>query len=165
MWGLGNSGASGSPAGDTTFRRLKKPVVLPLSAVAEPWQSEVFSATCRVPKAKDHSAHDVLLKGVLLRLPATEASDGAVRVKAFCLMCPHELCYVKLMETGEPARLPPEAKRDHPLFMCPCHSSAFDPLADGARISGPAPRGLYRFRVEVKRDRVEIREVETAALS
>ena len=40
----------------------------------------------------------------------------------------------------------------------------FDPLADGARVSGPANRGLYRFRLKVRRSGVEIIEVEEEAL-
>ena len=35
---------------------------------------------------------------------------------------------------------------DSPVYVCPCHNSAFA-AADGRRLGGPAPRGLYRFRV------------------
>jgi hypothetical protein len=40
----------------------------------------------------------------------------------------------------------------------------FDPLADGDRISGPADRGLYRFRLQIRRRAVTIVEVEEEAL-
>jgi hypothetical protein len=42
----------------------------------------------------------------------------------------------------------------------------FDAAADGARVSGETPRGLFRFRIAGIRDGiVEIEEVEKAALS
>lgn len=54
----------------------------------------------------------------------------------------------------------------HPLFECGCHLSVFDAAADGARISGEAPRGLYRFHIAGTRDGfVEIDEIEEVALS
>jgi Rieske Fe-S protein len=53
----------------------------------------------------------------------------------------------------------------HPLFECGCHLSIFDAAADGARISGEAPRGLYRFRIAgIDQSSVEIAEVEEVAL-
>jgi Rieske Fe-S protein len=54
----------------------------------------------------------------------------------------------------------------HPLFECGCHFSVFDAADEGARLSGEAPRGLYRFRIAGVRDGVaEITEIEEAALS
>jgi Rieske Fe-S protein len=59
-----------------------------------------------------------------------------------------------------------DGKASHPLFECACHLSVFDAGADGARISGETPRGLYRFRIAGTRDAiVEINEIEEAALS
>jgi Rieske Fe-S protein len=53
----------------------------------------------------------------------------------------------------------------HPLFECGCHSSVFDAAADGARISGETPRGLYRFRISrIDHGLVEITDVEDVAL-
>ena len=52
-----------------------------------------------------------------------------------------------------------------PVFLCACHSSVFDAVQDGAWIAGPAPRGLFRFRLRVDGDAVEIDEVEEEALS
>ncbi len=51
-----------------------------------------------------------------------------------------------------------------PVYLCPCHNSTFT-MAEGARLSGPAPRGLYRFRVTAVTDtHVEIGEVEEDVL-
>ena len=38
------------------------------------------------------------------------------------------------------------ARSTTPSILCPCHNSVFA-ADDGRRLGGPAPRGLYRFRV------------------
>lgn len=40
------------------------------------------------------------------------------------------------------------------LFMCPCHGGVY--YADGARASGPPPRGLFRSGWRVRNGRLEI---------
>ena len=65
----------------------------------------------------------------------------------------------------DPKRLPQEVTAEigrplsEPVYLCPCHNSSFTVAGD--RLSGPAPRGLYRFRVTgVSASAVEIAEVE-----
>ncbi len=165
-WCLGILGLSRRPIwGSTTtpneYRRLTKPVVLPSQKVAASWQPVWFDALAPAPDPDAGSGPDVLVKGILLRLPEAR---GATRVRAFCLTCPHEICQVNYVEDTESVRLEPAAKPDHPLFVCPCHFSIFNPLSNGARIAGPASRGLYRFRLELGQDAVTITEVEEDAL-
>ena len=51
-----------------------------------------------------------------------------------------------------------------PVYICPCHNSTFK-IEDGERLAGPAPRGLYRFRVtNVSAAAIEIAEVEEDVL-
>ena len=57
--------------------------------------------------------------------------------KAFDATCPHQGITVD----------PPIGTNDY--FMCPGHNSKFR-LADGGRISGPAPRGLKPVAVKVR---------------
>ena len=70
---------------------------------------------------------------------------------------------------GDPADLHPDVIAetgpvDGPVYLCPCHNSAFA-AADGRRLGGPAPRGLYRFRVtDVTETSVVIGEVEEDVL-
>jgi nitrite reductase/ring-hydroxylating ferredoxin subunit len=40
------------------------------------------------------------------------------------------------------------------LFLCPCHGGAY--YEDGARASGPPPRGLYRYAYEIIDDHLWI---------
>ncbi len=143
------------------YRRPKSPITVPLEQVAEPWRPVPFQAFFPAP---DPSADppEVLLKGILLRLPQSEGSG--TELKAFCLNCPHEGCFVNLTEDTELEHVAPGVKSDHPLMVCPCHYSVFDPLADGARVFGPADRGLYRFRLQTGPQKVEIVEVEGEAL-
>lgn len=161
---LRRGSASGSPAPEVRYRKLHSPVILPLKAVTESWRPVPFTARCPVPDGAEAPAPYLLLKGILLRLPRAGSSTGATHLKAFCLNCPHELCYVNFVEDTNLVRLEPAEKKDHPLLVCPCHFSVFDPLADAARISGPAHRGLYRFRLQLRRAQVEIQEVEEEAL-
>ena len=106
----------------------------------------------------------MLLKGILLRLPLPRAAGIESGLKAFSLMCPHELCELNFTEDTRSDHWAASARRNHPVLVCPCHFSVFDPLADGAVIAGPAERGAYRFRWKVRGSKVEIREVEEEAL-
>ena len=82
------------------------------------------------------------------------------------MTCPHEQCQVDLVTDEERLTRMIGQKSAHPLFECGCHSSVFDAAAEGARVSGETPRGLYRFRIgNVSDGLVEISEIELAALS
>ncbi|MBI1874515.1 MAG: Rieske 2Fe-2S domain-containing protein [Acidobacteria bacterium] len=94
--------------------------------------------------------------------------DDPDRFKVVCVRCPHEGCDVDFV--ADPSRLPPEVVEDighpvkEPVYLCPCHNSTFK-VENGERLGGPAPRGLYRFRVTgVDAAAVEIAEVEEDAL-
>lgn len=95
----------------------------------------------------------------------TAAGDNQLdRFKAVCVRCPHELCEVDFL--ADPGKLPPEVVTEighavkDPVYLCPCHNSTFK-AEDGERLAGPAPRGLYSFRVTgVSASAVEITEVE-----
>jgi len=62
-------------------------------------------------------------------------------VQAFSTVCPHAGCAVDWA---------PESRQ----FKCPCHASVFGP--DGARVSGPAPRGLDPLPCTVDGGRVRV---------
>ena len=81
---------------------------------------------------------------------------GVDAVKAFCTLCPHEICTVRLERNEEGTA---------PRFVCPCHQSAFDPSNDGALINGPAIRGLYRFALSQNDETIDIVSVERDALA
>ena len=55
------------------------------------------------------------------------------RVTAFSAVCPHLGCSVNAINGG---------------FTCPCHTSSFD--ASGARLAGPAPRGLDALETRIE---------------
>ncbi len=157
-------GGARGPAQTTATPRngyldLTAPVVVPSAQIAEPWSAVHFDARLLHPDANDR---EVLLKGVLLR---TVATDGPGEVKAFCLLCPHEICNVRYVTDTAQIRLGSGDAPQHPLLVCPCHFSAFDPLADGAAISGPAYGGLFRFNTQVRQDTVEITQIEENVLT
>ncbi len=106
----------------------------------------------------------IRVSGMIVR---TAAGDRPDNFAAVCVRCPHELCDVDYV--GDPSRLPQEVVNEikrpvtDPVYICPCHNSTFK--TDGDRLAGPAPRGLYRFRVtNVTASAVEIAEVEEDVL-
>jgi Rieske Fe-S protein len=140
------------PPGPVRYAALTRPVTIPLESVEQLWRPVPFVAESRAAGERR-----VLINGILYRTQ-TELS-------ALCVTCPHEQCQVDLVTDGERlARMNPQIK--HPLFECGCHFSVFDAADAGARLSGEAPRGLFRFRMARVRDGVaEITEIEEAALS
>jgi Rieske Fe-S protein len=125
------TGAGASPS--TRFLNLQTPVVTPVSQLQTVWAAVPFKA--RFTKS---NGEDSVLPGIAVRTPR--------KIKAFCLYCPHELCVIKFTD-------------DHQL-RCPCHFSLFDPLKDGAWISGPAMRRTYRFDYHVKGPDLVINGIE-----
>ncbi len=49
------------------------------------------------------------------------------------------------------------------LFMCPCHGGAY--YADGARASGPPPRGLFEYDWKIEAGKLWIRAGQMPTLS
>jgi Rieske Fe-S protein len=140
------------PSAPVRYAALTRAVRIPVESVAAPWQPVPFIA-----ESRGAGQRRVVISGVLFRT-TTELS-------ALCVTCPHEQCQVDLVTDVERlARMHPQTER--PLFECGCHFSVFDAADGGARLSGEAPRGLYRFRIAGERNGVvEITEIEEAALS
>jgi nitrite reductase/ring-hydroxylating ferredoxin subunit len=145
------------------YRGLETTVSLPLEEVAELWRPVAFDAWFTLPSAPGEAPAERLLKGLLLRV--SPSSSGESGLRAYCQLCPHETCYVEFTSDTRTVRVESQEKPDHPLMVCPCHFSVFDPARDGACIEGPSTRGLYRFRIEARGRRIEILEVEEAALA
>lgn len=118
--------------GETTFLPLKTPVTIPLTAITQEWAPVLFKA--RFTKS---DGNDSTIPGLAVQTPS-----GAM---AICTYCPHELCVIKL--DGEKLR-------------CPCHFSLFDPLRDGAWISGPALRRTYRLKYERRTSDLMVTDIE-----
>jgi menaquinol-cytochrome c reductase iron-sulfur subunit len=89
------------------------------------------------------------------RNPLTNPWDGATgdipcwvqrlegeEFQVFAINCTHLGC---------PVRWFPQSG----LFMCPCHGGAY--YADGARASGPPPRGLFRYACRIENGKLLIR--------
>ena len=143
------------------YTRLSAPVRIPLEAVSLPWRPVPFRAEAIAPRPGAGPGRRVLLSGVLFR---RVTGDDRPEFSALCVTCTHEQCQVDLV--AEPTNLPrTDRVIAHPVFLCACHSSVFDAVEDGAWIAGPAPRGLYRFRLTLRGSIVEIDEVEEEALS
>jgi len=135
--------------------------VIPLDDLATEWRARQFTAEgVSLPSAATPN-QPVRVSGMVVR-------TGPDRFSAVCLRCPHELCDVDYV--SEPSRIAQEIVDavghpiTEPVYVCPCHNSTFT-VEDGERMAGPAPRGLYRFRItNVSAGVVEIGEVEEDVL-
>jgi menaquinol-cytochrome c reductase iron-sulfur subunit len=70
----------------------------------------------------------------------TKASTGQLQVLS--AVCPHLGCSVPWSASKE-------------KFVCPCHAAVFD--ASGAKLSGPAPRGMDSLESEIQNGRLVVR--------
>lgn len=147
------------------FRPLERPVVVPLANMSSPWQAWQFVADGKTLSSAATPDQPIRITGMVVR---TAPGNSAERFAAVCVRCPHEGCDVGFVP--DPNTLPAEVKNDighaleHGVYVCPCHNSTFK-AEDGARLAGPAPRGLYRFNVtNVSDAALEIGEVEEDVL-
>ena len=146
------------------YRPLSRPALVPLASLETPGRARRFVAQGVSPPSAATPGEPVRINGMVARVAA---GDDAERFKAVCVVCPHEQCDVDFVaDPGEldPAIVEEIGEVSDPVYLCPCHNSTFT-LAGGERLGGPAPRGLYRFRVTgVTQTHVEIGEVEEDVL-
>jgi Rieske Fe-S protein len=147
------------------YQPLVRPVLIPIGDVATPSKAFPFIADGMTLASAAVPNQPLRISGMVVR---TSSGDNVpARFSAVCVKCPHEGCDVDFI--ADPSRLPEEITNElgrvtEPVYVCPCHNSTFK-LDDGSRLAGPAPRGLYRFRVTgVNAAAVEIGEVEEDVL-
>ena len=146
------------------YRTLTRPVLVSLASLATPGRARRFIAHGGSPPSAATPGEPVRVTGMVARVTA---GDDAECFKAVCVVCPHEQCDVDFV--ANPGELDPSVVEEigevsDPVYLCPCHNSTFT-MAGGERLGGPAPRGLYRFRVTgVTGTHVEIGEVEEDVL-
>jgi Rieske Fe-S protein len=148
------------------FRPLARPAFVPLENVATPFRATPFMADGMTLPSAATPNQSVRVGGMVVR--TATGGNQPDRFAAVCVRCPHEGCDVDFV--SDPNRLPQDIKDEighpveHAVYVCPCHNSTFK-AEDGSRLAGPAPRGLYRFRVTNVTDAaVEIGEVEEDVL-
>jgi len=157
FFGLGHKSVRGATSGaHTGFLDLNNAVSFPTSVLNERWDIVTFEATLSTPKG------DKRLQGALLK--TGDDVEGIGDVRAFCTICPHEICHVEFFQETERFRAISDAISGQPLFVCPCHFSVFDPIAEGEAIGGPAPRGLYAFAFEVTDNEIRVTGIEAGVL-
>ena len=148
------------------YRPLARPVVMSFEDLSTPWRARQFVADGVTLSSAATPNQPIRITGMVVR---TSARDNQPETfVAVCVRCPHEGCDVDFV--SDPNLLPQDVRDeighvvDHSVYICPCHNSTFK-AEDGGRLSGPAPRGLYRFRVTGVQDAaIEIAEVEEDVL-
>lgn len=141
-------------------------MLVPLPDLAIPWRARPFVADAVTLASAAKPNEPVRIPGMVVRTIAGDSEPD--RFSAVSVRCPHEHCDVDFM--ADASQLPHEVVQEigravkEPVYVCPCHNSTFTAEA-GARLAGPAPRGLYQFRVtNVSATAVEIAEVEEDVL-
>jgi Rieske Fe-S protein len=79
--------------------------------------------------------------GVYVRYLGKDADTQKDEFWVFAINCAHLGCPVSWFPQSG-------------LFMCPCHGGVY--YEDGARASGPPPRGLFQCVWQVREDHLEI---------
>jgi menaquinol-cytochrome c reductase iron-sulfur subunit len=80
--------------------------------------------------------------GMTANIPCWVRRESGASFRVFAINCTHLGCPVRwFQESG--------------LFMCPCHGGVF--YSDGARASGPPPRGLYQYNHKVENGQLWIK--------
>ena len=148
----------------TRWLPLERTVDIPLDALGRPWSAVPFQGRIRLPENAHTPGKRVRLRGLAIRLPEEAGPSDDDRLCAFSTMCPHEICEVKFVENTAQIRVDRGPTPKHPLLFCPCHLSVYDPLADGAPLAGPAPRGAFRFAAAVVGDVLQITAVEDGVI-
>jgi len=83
-------------------------------------------------------------------IPCWVRRISADKLQVFAINCTHLGC---------PVRWFPQSG----LFMCPCHGGAY--YADGARASGPPPRGLFEYDYKTEGDELFIKAGQVPTLA
>ena len=147
------------------YQPLARAVVIPIGDLSTAGRGFPFVAEGVTLASAATPNQPIRISGMAVR--TSGADNSPERFQAVCVKCPHEGCDVDFIT--DPSRLPEEitsqlGKVTEPVYVCPCHHSSFK-MDDGSRLAGPAPRGLYRFRVtRVSATAVEIGEVEEDVL-
>jgi Rieske Fe-S protein len=148
------------------YRPLARPVQAPLADLSTPGRVRRFTADGVTLASAATPNQPIRINGLISRV--AEGDDQPEQFSAVCARCPHEGCDVDFV--ADPHDLPLEVLYEigHPVnesvYLCPCHNSTFS-VQDGENLAGPAPRGLYRFRItNVNETMVEIGEVEEDVL-
>jgi nitrite reductase/ring-hydroxylating ferredoxin subunit len=118
------------------FLPLVEPLVVPLEKLKKPWAPVAFDT------------HFLDAEGRKLFAPGAALRVGDLGVHAFCLYCPHQMCFVE----------PPLFNTSPKIFFCPCHNSRFD--TGGARVSGPTERGLFQFQTVLTAKNLTVTGIE-----
>jgi Rieske Fe-S protein len=149
------------------FRPLARAVEVPLADLSAPWRAWPFIAEAVTLPSSANPNQPLRISGMILRT-STAPDARAEQFCAVCVKCPHEHCDSDFVR--DPRDLPAEVLQEiaqpvhDPVYLCPCHNSTFR-ADDGERLAGPAPRGLYLFRVtSVTGTTVSIGEVEEDVL-
>ena len=134
---------------------------IPLAKVTTPWSFAEFEFTKQIKTNRGPRLST--FPGYVIRLPADVAEKSEVKEGLYVpsRICPHEGCPIRFhKERSEVPQPLPIEKFDHPMLVCTCHQSMFDPVEKGKVVGGPAPRPPWVFDFIVEKGRIVIKDLE-----
>jgi Rieske Fe-S protein len=108
--------------------------------IIPPKLRELLIETLKIGKTAEVVANDAKMVK-FNKTPVMIVKNDEGQIKAFSAVCTHLGCIVEFRSTDR-------------KFHCNCHGSVLD--YDGKNVSGPAPRPLKPFRVEIKQDDIYV---------
>src|SRR6266478_3879523 len=130
--------------GPSKRKEIKKESAwIPLGSLTQFPEGETRLATYRNPFVRPRD-------GDTGNIPCWVRRVSADKFQVFAINCTHLGC---------PVRWFPQSG----LFMCPCHGGAY--YADGARASGPPPRGLFEYDYQIEGGELRIKAGQMPTLA
>lgn len=134
---------------------------VPLSRLDSPWSFVEIEFTKRI---KTHRGlQPSTFPGYIIRLPDAIGQKRGLphNLYAISRICPHEGCPINFYKRRSDVPYPLEAGEfPHPMLVCTCHQSLFDPAQLGKVLSGPAPRSPWTFAFVVEKEQIIIKDLE-----
>jgi len=134
---------------------------IPLDKVNTPWSFAEFEFTKQI---KTHRGlKESTFPGYAIRLPDETAKQLQLKQGLYVIsrICPHEGCPIRFhKERSEVPQPLPVERFDHPMLVCTCHQSMFDPADKGKVIGGPAPRPPWIFDFVIEKGKIVIKDLE-----
>ncbi len=126
--------------GGAAFRFLRPRI----SAATDAWLDVASLAELAGPQPLSRKVVAESVSGWAITTEEHKVFVLPAKNQVFSAVCPHEGCEVAWEQTTN-------------RFSCPCHESYF--AADGARISGPATRGLDALPARVQDGKLQVQYV------
>lgn len=132
-----------------------------LSRLSAPWSFVEVEFTKKIQTHR--GLQPSTFPGYIIRLPDAIGERLGLKQNLYAIsrICPHEGCPINFYRQRREVPYPLDIEEfPHPMLVCTCHQSLFDPAQVGKVISGPAPRPPWTLEFVVEKGKIIIRDLE-----